>query len=671
LLTLTSQWSSTQAQQLIPSDLPTHSNEAKKAHDSASATLFEDALRFTTTACHSFVYQGIQSPVTGAAQLIDHTCGTDTEKRTQWFNKPEQAAFGSLDWHAEQVGNGLGMAADFLVVNKLLNLGASKLPTAAAEILGASKVGLIGKSALTGAIYQGVLTPVVGEGADFRNARLENAFTGGVTFAAMAGAGVGFRAAVGTAGPESGIAARLLKSNLAMGTVAGLTSGAVNSETTALLSHKWHPSAKDATQSAYSFLVAGAPLGFVHALSVPDVGKMAVPSEFSDRSGTETSTAIAKQDIPAAISLASDQATAPSAPGKQVDLAGEQIAKSPDIEPLSEKIETQRPLLTPANNPIGLFEREVSGYWEEVTRREGSIDTQDPKQLLQAGKELRTLKTNFAGRLLELWHGTEAQPGIANHTDAELATPSMTAEKIAQLRQEFIRGRHDYVMAEMMGISDPHWSVTQKYGVDQNLILPAKESFFDYQGLYKKTDLPRYLEDLASRGGGSRDAGFPVNYFPYEPTPTLPNLFHGTSSVILDSIIREKAVLSADEVRARGIEKTTGEGGSGCTPGVVSTLKYFSGGAYWANHSSNQTIAGYPLVLGISRDVISRGSYGYQSGEVVFPKELKLDGKEVTHLFVPDREVGDVSGRLAVGNITGVQVVGFGSVKPPTFPPQP
>jgi hypothetical protein len=537
------------------------------------------------------------------------------------------------------------MAADFFVLNKLLKLGASKLPAAAVETLGASKVGLIGKSALTGAIYQGVFTPVDGKGADFRNARLENALTGGVTFAAMAGAAVGFRAAVGTAGAESGIAARLLKSNLAMGTVAGLTSGAVNSETSALLSHKWHPSAKDATQSAYSFLVAGAPLGFVQALSVPDVGKAAVPSEFSDRSGTQTSTAIATQDVPA-IALASDQAT----------------------EQLSEKIETQRTLLTPANNPIGLLEREVSGYWEEVTRREGSIDHQDPNQLRQAGNEIRTLKTNFAGRLLELWHGTEAQPGIANHTDAELATPSMTAEKIAQLRQDFIGGRHNSVMAEMMGISDPHWRVIQQNGVDLNMIRPAKESFFDYQGLYKKTDLPRYLEDLASRGGGSRDIGWPVDYFPYEPTPALPNLFHGTSSVILDSIIGEKAVLSADQVRARGIEKITGEGGSGCTPGVVSTLKYFSGGAYWANHSSNQTIAGYPLVLGISRDVISRGSYGYQSGEVVFPNELKLDGKEVTHLFVPDREVGDVSHRLAVGNITGVQVVGFGSVKPPDVP---
>jgi hypothetical protein len=38
-----------------------------------SARLLEDAMRFTTIACKSFVYQGILSPVTSAAQILNHT----------------------------------------------------------------------------------------------------------------------------------------------------------------------------------------------------------------------------------------------------------------------------------------------------------------------------------------------------------------------------------------------------------------------------------------------------------------------------------------------------------------------------------------------------------------------------------------------------------------------
>jgi hypothetical protein len=96
-------------------------------------------------------------------------------------------------------------------------------------------------------------------------------------------------------------------------------------------------------------------------------------------------------------------------------------------------------------------------------------------------------------------------------------------------------------------------------------------------------------------------------------------------------------------------------------------LKYFNGGQSWATHSSDSAVAGYPLVVGISGDIVGRGRYGTQGGEVTFPRELKLDGKEVTHLFVPDREVPDVSRRLAAHNVTNVQVVGFGAVEPPPY----
>src|ERR1700728_2735046 len=92
---------------------------------------------FLEEAARSALYAGVQSPLSGLAQLADHTTGavssvfncegTNFLPTVQFMDAPSEAKFGTSSWYAQQFGGALGVAGDFWLVHKGLgaNVGAA------------------------------------------------------------------------------------------------------------------------------------------------------------------------------------------------------------------------------------------------------------------------------------------------------------------------------------------------------------------------------------------------------------------------------------------------------------------------------------------------------------------------------------------------------------------
>ncbi|HEY9714129.1 MAG TPA: hypothetical protein V6C72_11705, partial [Chroococcales cyanobacterium] len=289
---------------------------AQPSHDSSTAAkLLADATEFAVNLKDSFLYSAIQSPITGISQICDQLSGTHLTEKTHFIDAPAQAQFGSAAWHAQQIGSGLGMAADFLVANKFVGGTASKIAGQTAELstlsnFSASSTAAIGRSAFTGALFQGLFTPSQGSGRDFWLGRLENAGSGALTFGALTGASLGLRSMLGTATAESALLTRAIKSDAAIGTLAGIPAGAVSAESNSLLHGKGLASTSDVMQSAYGFVVAGGPLGLLHGLGMPESSEKPEPkAEPETKTKTESETETKAQTVPGPVRPAAAEST--------------------------------------------------------------------------------------------------------------------------------------------------------------------------------------------------------------------------------------------------------------------------------------------------------------------------------------------------------------------------
>jgi hypothetical protein len=62
----------------------------------------------------NLAYSAIQNPITGISQIADKAIGSNLAKTSQLLEKSDNASFGSIDWHAQQVATAVGSLVPFM-----------------------------------------------------------------------------------------------------------------------------------------------------------------------------------------------------------------------------------------------------------------------------------------------------------------------------------------------------------------------------------------------------------------------------------------------------------------------------------------------------------------------------------------------------------------------------
>jgi hypothetical protein len=248
-------------------------------------------------AIHSALYSGVQEPLTGIEQLIDHvshTIGGGSLPEIHIIDAPSTPGFGTARWAAQNIGSGIGMAADFLAVDLVLGKTAQAFANRA-ESFGllnregmatwANLLQLIGKekqtselllagrsiaqAALSGAAYGFLFTPSDPRG-DFLSQRLNSSITSGLTFGVQRAVTLGLNnlssAKLGF-NPEDAYFQRTGKGFLARfgaNVVGGVAGGTVNAESSSLLSGRGLASGDAVAKSAFTFAFTGGALDIAH-----------------------------------------------------------------------------------------------------------------------------------------------------------------------------------------------------------------------------------------------------------------------------------------------------------------------------------------------------------------------------------------------------------------------
>ncbi|HEY9758706.1 MAG TPA: hypothetical protein V6C97_26300 [Oculatellaceae cyanobacterium] len=368
-----------------------------------------------------------------------------------------------------------------------------------------------------------------------------------------------------------------------------------------------------------------------------------------------------------------------------LQLGAKRVSES-DVFAKAHAPESPRLPLTPENNPVLAFDRHFVRFVDDVQAvdRQGTTGN-------TAFYALAKTKAAFVERLLGVWHGTTDSPGMAAYSDAELAaaTPpgaNYSVERIAQIRDALNSPLNagpgvgvselDGKMAKLAPVDiskDP-----EKYELFSGLHDGAQNYFgFDIAALNEKLGLGATNEAI------SRHGATPLEWMPFEPSSNLTNLFHATNSRAIGPILEQRSVLSASEVRSRGIEQKTGESaGQDIAHQEVSMTRSFPT-AFLYHRAGPVHLIDYPVVFGISRDVMSQAKPAMftEPGELLIER-LKLGSSwrewlglrkpQVTHMFVPDNQVSSVEQAVNSHRLRGLSVVGFSKIDTPVWnDPQP
>lgn len=341
------------------------------------------------------------------------------------------------------------------------------------------------------------------------------------------------------------------------------------------------------------------------------------------------------------------------------------------------------PRLTEQNNPISAFERELPQYFRDIQKKEALMEQASGReQQSKIYDEMKEIRTKFSLRLLTFWHGKADRPGIVSYSDAELATANTSAERVAQIRKALtLTANRQWPETSPLvrALADlARVDIGSGRGYRDNFQLDeigiAKGEFFGYDesALVRRMAMPG---DLYHK---KRHYSTPVDWVPFEPTAKLPNLFHGSVSRSLPSIFRERAMLPASELRLRGIEQATGESAMQEFPRrSVSVTTDFTEAWAYTRHSP-EYLTTYPIVLGISREVLPKARQAgmLEPGELLVDRlslgtslltRLGLRKPEVTHIFAPDSQIPGINRLLARQRIKGVSVVGLNELEKPAW----
>ena len=252
-----------------------------------------DAARdFLSTAA----YSAIEEPILGLCQIVDKTTGSKHMQTVQQaFNNMGvtelmPSEFGTVSWGAQQLGAAIGMMLPFLLVQKGVRAGATKLFGEAAIATGVKDIGLLSKTGLakltakemalagaTGFTYDSILRPSqTKENGNLLADRLTNGVTGAATFATLTGTGIGLKKLGTTLATEGkalkAIASTALTNPISAGIISAVPAGFVAAEGHALATGNLAPSWKETQESIGGFAFVGGALGAVHLLGAQRTG---------------------------------------------------------------------------------------------------------------------------------------------------------------------------------------------------------------------------------------------------------------------------------------------------------------------------------------------------------------------------------------------------------------
>ncbi len=341
-----------------------------------------------------------------------------------------------------------------------------------------------------------------------------------------------------------------------------------------------------------------------------------------------------------------------------------------------------RPKLTADNNPAAAFETELPEFYKQIKQQEQLLEGKAPRseEAYAIDDKMKEIRTDFAFKLLQIWHGTPEAPGMKSYSDSELATSTISAQRVAQIRKtlmEPVRVHNDDVMAGKLLQLVPE--EVRPDGRERNHSLTgeletAKEKFFGYDNgkIIGMMSMPGFQHAAV------RHFETGIDWMPHHATEQFPNLFHGTMSDVLPSVFAEKVMLPAKELRLRGIEQTSGESAGDNFPHRSISITRDFGEAFNYHMHSPLAVTGYPVVFGISADVIPRSYPAGMSepGEILTGKlrlgssvltTLGIQGKAITHVYVPDGQVADVTRQLSNHRVKGLTVLGFGQLTEPIW----
>jgi hypothetical protein len=347
--------------------------------------------------------------------------------------------------------------------------------------------------------------------------------------------------------------------------------------------------------------------------------------------------------------------------------------------------ETLRPALTTENNPITAFDKNYSAFVANVRAVDAEGTTGNT-----AFYALARAKGDFVEKLLGVWHGTADSPGMAAYTDAELAAASppgagYSIERIAQIRDALTTpveaslpdepSAFDRKMAKLAPVEIS--GEPEKYGLYAGLDTGAQRFFgFDSNALNQKLGLDETNEAI------NRHGGTPLDWMPFEPSTNLSNLFHATNSRAIAPILEEGALIPGAEVRLKGVQQTGESVNREIPHSQISMTRSFPT-AFTYHRAGSAHLTDYPVVFGISRDVMSKA----QSASLAEPGEFLIDRlklgsswrewlglrkPDVTHIFVPDNQVPTIEQSVRSSRLSGLRVVGFSDIDAPRWnDPQP
>ncbi len=229
---------------------------------------------FLSELARSFAFSAVQAPTNGVVQLYDYFMGTKHLPEVQLVSPCKEADFGSANWHAQQIGAGLGTAVDFLLLNASL-VGVGKVCAGIGRMLATAEKAesslplarnviacepsftkKLCTNAASGFIFDGIFhESKEKEGDSLLGRRLAQAVTGAATFSVLAASSeaaslAGYSRPVGSA-------------------MAGVPAGMLNVQLNSLLAGDGFAGFNDTNKGAYSFLFTGGVLGLMHGKDEP------------------------------------------------------------------------------------------------------------------------------------------------------------------------------------------------------------------------------------------------------------------------------------------------------------------------------------------------------------------------------------------------------------------
>jgi hypothetical protein len=344
-----------------------------------------------------------------------------------------------------------------------------------------------------------------------------------------------------------------------------------------------------------------------------------------------------------------------------------------------------KPALTAENNPVTAFEKALPEYFQRIQKGEEAYELNATGNRYDVVREMQQVRGDFAAKLMEVWHGKDGKPGMKHYTDAELATQTTSVERVAQIRNALTQSSRREHRSDKL--TDALVELAPK-GVTENLSYETyamdgigfgREKFYGYDeaSMRQKMGMPQMHHHRDHHNYNT-----PNEWMPYDATPLLANLFHGTMSNSLKSVMSEGGILSSRELRLRGLSQTTGESAGQEFPRhEVSITRDFNEAFAYHRHSP-EFLTEFPVVYGISKSVAPRiRSAGMlEPGELLIPRmglghnlltRLGLRNPDITNMYVPDAEVHNVTQQLWANRVKGVKVVGFNQIPEPKWHPEP